>query len=139
MKPLWDLASLRVLVCGSRHWTDKAAIKKALAEISAPDQEVIVMHGAATGADTLADEAARELGFGVERYPADWERYGRRAGPTRNQAMIDVGPHVVLAFPLEGKCNRGTRDCMRKAARAGIPVFKHGKDGWYKVWRETCD
>jgi hypothetical protein len=126
-------------VCGSRHWTDKAAIKKALVEISTEDQEIIVMHGDYDGADTLADEAARELGFTPEPYPADWDRYGGAAGPRRNQRMIDAGPHVVLAFPLPRKKNKGTRDCMKRAVKAGIPVFKHAPDGWYKVWRESHD
>jgi hypothetical protein len=108
----------RILVCGSRHWTDKSAIRRALSAFEPGD---VVIHGGAPGADTIAGEAALVLGLKVEIYPADWERYGKAAGPIRNQLMIDSKPHCVVAFPLPN--SRGTLDTIRRAQAAGIPVF----------------
>jgi hypothetical protein len=65
------------------------------------------------------DEAQQEI------FPADWERYGKRAGPIRNAEMVKAGADVVLAFPLPG--GRGTQHTIRLAREAGIPV---------KVWGE---
>lgn len=55
-----------------------------------------------------------------EVHDADWNEYGRAAGPIRNQEMVDAGADVCLAFPTGGP---GTRDCMRRARDAGIRVF----------------
>jgi hypothetical protein len=72
----------------------------------------------ASGADSLAHEAARDQGRRCEVFHADWERHGKAAGPIRNQAMIDAGADLVIAFPG----GRGTADLIRRARKAGIPV-----------------
>lgn len=74
-----------------------------------------------SGADGLADRAARVLGCDIDVYPADWPRYGKAAGPMRNQQMVDEGkPDVVLAFPG----GRGTADMVRRAKAAGVRVVE---------------
>jgi hypothetical protein len=56
-------------------------------------------HGGAKGADTIAGLIARELGKFVTEFPADWNRYGKGAGPIRNRQMLDeFRPEVVFAF-----------------------------------------
>lgn len=107
-----------VLVCGSRGWTDAAAIERRLRELPAG---TTIIHGRArTGADALADRIARRLRFRVETYPADWKRFGLGAGPIRNRVMLGLDPSVVLAF-WDG-ISTGTADCIDEARRRGIPV-----------------
>lgn len=121
--------SLRILITGSREWTDRdtirAALVKAMHVYGARTEDVTVVHGAAAGADTIAADIATEFGCDVEIHPADWKQYGHRAGPIRNQRMVNSDADLVLAFPL-GKSN-GTRDCVRRARKAGIPVIEHGE------------
>ena len=114
----------RVLVTGSRNYDDKSNLFDALADQYEPG--MIVVHGGARGADTLACEWVKEmqsLGYQVtaEVHPADWYEYGKAAGFIRNQEMVDAGADVCLAFPL-GE-SRGTRHCMKAAKKAGIPVI----------------
>jgi hypothetical protein len=117
--PMADRFAARVLVCGSRHWTDKSRIRRALAQFDPGD---VLIHGGAQGADTIAGEAARDLGLTVEVFPADWKTHGNAAGPIRNQRMLDEGkPHCVVAFPLPGSI--GTWDMIRRANKTDIPVF----------------
>ena len=80
---------------------------------------VIIQGGYPTGADLLARKVADEFGIRVESYPADWARYGRAAGPKRNQAMADAGADLCLAFPSPGP-SAGTWDMIRRAVAAGI-------------------
>jgi hypothetical protein len=79
-----------------------------------------LVHGAAKGADTIAASLADHMGWDVEAFPAEWDRFGRRAGPVRNQLMVDHGADICLVFPLPD--SRGTWDCVRRAKAAGIPL-----------------
>ncbi|MHB1524969.1 MAG: DUF2493 domain-containing protein [Candidatus Dormibacteria bacterium] len=111
----------RVLICGSRVWTDRVAIEAVVAQM--PLGSVVIV-GGATGADTLAEVAARAAGLQCEVYPADWGLYGRRAGPIRNRAMLREGrPDVVVAFHADLWGSRGTADMVRVAQAAGLPVW----------------
>ncbi len=129
----------RILVTGSRTWTDEQAIRDALAApISqhGPEQ-VTVVHGACPrGADAIADRIATAWGVTVERHPANWS-IGRRAGFARNAEMIRLGANVVLAFidPCTNmQCTRGGRHgshgavhCAHLARKAGIEVRRWPK------------
>lgn len=78
-----------------------------------------VIEGDAHGADRLAWRWAVANGVPVEKFPANWRRDGRAAGPIRNQQMLDEGrPDIVVAFPG----GRGTADMVRRARKAGIPI-----------------
>ncbi|WP_352302760.1 DUF2493 domain-containing protein [Kineosporia sp. NBRC 101731] len=110
---------MRILVTGSRDWTDEDVVYEALVTYSLPGD--VIVHGACpTGADAFADRWAVSNGRAVERHPALWRVHGRSAGPIRNQQMVARGAEVCLAFPLG--VSRGTRGCMAMAGAAGIPV-----------------
>lgn len=109
---------MKVLICGSRHFTNQLLMYEKMADWS---QDVTVIHGGARGADSLAGELAAYIGLTVEVFPANWAKYGRKAGPIRNQQMLDEGkPDLVMAFPLPSSV--GTLDMINRAQEAGIPV-----------------
>lgn len=112
-----------VLGTGSREWTDEDAIVKMFRTVDAPPADVIYRHGAARGFDTLSARIAKEgFGWELDPCPADWDQYGKKAGPIRNAEMIAKlpKPDVCFGFPLVG--SKGTYDCMAKAKAAGIRV-----------------
>ncbi|SEC67707.1 Uncharacterised protein (plasmid) [Tsukamurella tyrosinosolvens] len=115
---------MRILITGSRFWSDRAAVETALRYVAAGlvPEAVTVVHGACPygGADTIAGDIAARWGCAVDEHPADWDMFGKAAGPIRNQEMVDLGADVCLAFPETG--SRGTWDCVRRAENAGIPV-----------------
>ena len=93
---------MRVLICGSRDYEDYYNFEKMVEAILDEHQIVdpVIIHGAADGADTMADEFAKINSFRCLRFPAKWFLYKKSAGPIRNQQMIDEGkPHLVIAFP----------------------------------------
>ena len=110
---------MRILITGSRHYSDYDTIKNALMFALELPSEITVIHGGASGADQLARRAAKELSFIEEVHPADWS-LGKKAGPLRNQEMVDLGADICLAFPLAD--SRGTYDCINRAKLADIPV-----------------
>ena len=129
------LISLRgpmsLLICGSRHWTNGELIRRELAALHGVE---VVIEGEAPGADTLAAAAARELGIPVLPFPADWDHYGRAAGPIRNQQMIEEGhPDLVLAFSESLNSSRGTADMVARARRARIRVVLVTRSGSHEI------
>lgn len=108
---------MKVLVCGSRKWSDRGRIDAVLSKL--PDDTELI-HGAATGADTFAAEYGYKRGWRVQPFFADWESDGRRAGILRNLAMLDEEPDQVIAFHLAN--SSGTRHTIQEAQRRGIPV-----------------
>jgi len=113
---------MRILICGSRNFDDEQAIQALLAQYD-PAEDTII-EGAAPGADTLAFLVGRKLGFSVDVYPADWNKYGRRAGYVRNKQMLDEGrPDIVHAFPVGRSV--GTRMMIKLAQDAGVQVIVH--------------
>ncbi len=113
-----------ILCCGDRNWCDPVTIKKVLIEYQPHlHNSVNIIHGNADGADTLSALAAISLKYGVESYPANWSRYGRAAGPIRNQQMLDKGkPDLVIVFHSDIENSKGTADMVRRAKKANIPV-----------------
>lgn len=109
---------MRVVVCGSRTWTDRKLIRDRLADLPSGTE---VITGAARGADTLADNYAREHGLNRVIFPANWTGDGRAAGPMRNRRMLDMGPDLVIAFRADGE-SRGTDDMIEECRKRGIPV-----------------
>jgi hypothetical protein len=120
-----DGGQVRIIVCGSRDWDDYGLFCSALEQCVAEVQALVIVHGAARGADTMADRwvsdrASMNYRVSVERHPADWDRHGKGAGPIRNRAMAKAGADRCLAF-WDGE-SRGTLDMITVATQHGIPV-----------------
>jgi hypothetical protein len=111
---------MRVLVCGDRNWFEYNTILQTLSALGGTHT---LIHGAARGADTMASLAATQLRWETKPFPAQWDLYGKGAGPIRNQQMLDEGkPDKVIAFHHDIKNSKGTADMVRRAKKAGIPV-----------------
>ena len=113
---------MRVLVCGGRKYADRDRVRETLNRLSVERGGItLIIHGGAPGADELADKWSKAAY--VERivFVAEWHVHGRRAGPLRNQRMVDEGkPDLCVAFPG----GIGTADMVRRARKAGIEVVE---------------
>lgn len=115
----------RILVTGSRDWDDERTVLEALTEAwndLGRDPNAILVQGDCHlgGADIIARDFWTEVGMTVESHPAEFTSDGRCLGPERNKRMVDLGADICLAFPLSS--SRGTRNCMRLAREAKIPL-----------------
>lgn len=110
---------MRVLVCGSRHFKDEDLMEKVLDEFRIST----IIEGEARGADVMARQYGERRNIPVEPFPADWNKYGKAAGPIRNSQMLKEGrPDLVIAFKYEG--SRGTQNMIDQAKRKGIEVHE---------------
>ncbi len=109
---------MRILVCGDRNFNDYEIMQEVMFQNFYPGD--ILIHGDARGADRLAERTAQPYVV-VERYPADWEKYGKAAGSIRNKQMLDEGkPDLVIAFLAPN--SKGTRNMIEQATKAGVEV-----------------
>jgi hypothetical protein len=119
------MSGVRVLVCGGRDFRDRWAIYERLDMIHADRGIACIISGAASGADHIAANWAKDRGVDLREFPADWAKHGRAAGPIRNRQMLNDGqPNEVVAFAG----GRGTADMIRAARTVGIPVWGHIND-----------
>lgn len=105
------------VVCGGRNYQDADTVHNELDRF--PGLELII-NGGCSGADALATNYAFNRGIGRHIVDADWEKYGRAAGPIRNRAMLDLDPDIVIAFPG----GRGTANMIKAAIEAGYVVVE---------------
>lgn len=112
---------MKVLVCGGRKFNNERFVVEVLNDFHKMTPIDMIISGSAPGADRLGELWAQRFGILVERYPAEWDRYGRSAGFKRNAQMINEGkPDLVVAF-AGGK---GTAHTVKLAKAAGIDVFE---------------
>lgn len=111
---------MRILVTGGRDYKDESVVARALFEETAglDPSDVIVIHGGAQGADTLAMRWCYLHGIHAAAVPALWDYYLHGAGPRRNSVMLLLQPDVVLEFPG----GSGTQEMRLKAIQRGITV-----------------
>jgi hypothetical protein len=115
----------KVLICGSRFYSNYENVLHYIRHLKATSVhgDIVIIAGGARGADTLAVKAAIACGFPFREYPAQWGKYGRKAGPIRNQTMLDMEkPDLVAAFHEDIESSRGTKDMVSRAKRNCVPV-----------------
>lgn len=108
------------LICGGRDFDDEGMFNDAMGDLTRlKGMPARIVHGAASGADRLANLWAARKAINCAAVPADWKTHGPKAGPLRNQRMLDDHkPDFVIAFPG----GRGTADMVSRARKAGIDI-----------------
>lgn len=110
----------RALICGDRNWTDHEPIRAWLDKLKDWGYDTLI-EGEAPGADSIARDEAYAMGFTVLKFPANWRKYGRAAGPIRNRQMLEEGkPDIVVGFHPNILASRGTKDMLTQAKKRGI-------------------
>lgn len=120
---------IRVLVIGSRNWRYRQPIERALtAERKKAKvhgfKDIIVIHGGARGADSLAEDVCTTEGIATCIMPARWYAFGKAAGPIRNAAMLSLEPSVVLVFHKDISKSKGTKNFLDQARKNGKPGLR---------------
>jgi len=110
---------MKIGIVGSRNF-DKYGLMEEVALNYINSEYTTIISGGAKGADRLAERLALHLDLDMIVHKAHWELYGKRAGPIRNQKIVDDSD-ALLAFP--SKAGRGTQITIDMAKRKGIPVY----------------
>lgn len=107
--------SHKLLIAGSRDFHNYNLLKQYIK----PEHVSTIISGCARGADTLALRYAGEFNIPVEKYPAEWSKYGLSAGYRRNKLMVDRATAVIVFWDGESK---GTQHTINLAREANKPL-----------------
>jgi hypothetical protein len=95
---------MRLIVAGGRFFNDYTLMKRKLDIILSKVEEPIeIVSGKANGADTLGERYARQNGYPVKDFYAQWNTHGNRAGFLRNKDMAEYATHCVCFWDGESK------------------------------------
>jgi hypothetical protein len=116
---------MKVLVCGGRRYDNRQLLVETLDRLDREHNFLLLIHGAAPGADRMAGWWAKARGIQPVECPALWDFWRKRgqaaaAGPNRNHKMLLLQPDLVVAFPG----GDGTANMVEIARRAGIKVIE---------------
>lgn len=112
----------RVIIAGDRRFNDYGFLcEKCDGVLSGriASGEVVIVSGHARGTDLLGERYASEHSLRCELFPADWEKYGRSAGPIRNREMASHADALIAFY--DGK-SKGTGNMIRLARDLGLEV-----------------
>ena len=118
---------IKVIIAGTRDFNDYAFLKKNvdyfLQGINPNSEEIEIVSGNARGADKLGERYAKEHNLPVKLFPANWDKYGKRAGYLRNQEMANYSD-VLIAFWDEK--SKGTKHMIDIAKKQDLTVIVVG-------------
>lgn len=111
---------MKVIIAGGRDFKNYKLLKEkcdiilretVVTEIVSGKQMSEDSDGNKWGADYLGELYAKEKGFPVKPFPADWTKYGKAAGPIRNKEMAVYADYLIAFW--DGK-STGTKDMIEK-------------------------
>ena len=86
---------MKIIVAGSREFKDYEMLKNKLDTLLINQKEIQIVSGGCRGADELGERYAKEKGYSLKVFKADWNKYGKKAGPLRNRQMAEYADGLV--------------------------------------------
>lgn len=116
---IWRQTNLKLVIAGSRdlHPQIQDLRYLLLKEIIVPTE---IVSGTAKGVDTAGEKFAEYYDIKLTRFPADWNKYGKSAGPIRNKEMAI---YCDAAFVLINNNSSGSRNMVEQMKKLNKPCY----------------
>lgn len=111
---------MKTIIAGMRYFTDYTQVRLAIEKSGFIISEVV--SGCALGVDRCGEAYSHAYHLPLKQFPADWDKYGVRAGPIRNQQMAQYADALVAVWDGESK---GTANMIKQAKAFNLKVFVH--------------
>lgn len=105
---------MRVIIAGPRDYSDYQFVEKNVLDLVSRYKDVEIVEGGAKGVDSCACIIANNHGYKHKRFCAEWNKYGKVAGPMRNEEMA-LYADMLIAFRYVNHPSRGTENMIKKA------------------------
>jgi len=110
---------MKIIIAGSRNFNDYNLLKTSCDNLLTQFTNIEIVSGTARGADKLGERYAREKGYDIKKFPANWDKFGKSAGYIRNDEMAQYAD-MLIAF-WDGT-SKGTKHMIDLANKRGIKV-----------------
>lgn len=111
---------MKTIIAGSRSNIEYQDVLSAMEECPWLSEITEVVSGKARGVDTLGEQWANENNIFIKEFPANWKKFGKSAGPRRNEEMGDYADALVAIWDGE---SRGTKHMIDYSKNKGLKVF----------------
>jgi len=110
---------MKVIIAGGRDFSDFSLLNEKCEVILKDESDIEIVSGAARGADKMGEQYASLKGFGIKRFPAEWDKYGKSAGYKRNEQMAQYADTLIAFWDGSSK---GTKHMIDLANRNKLKV-----------------
>ena len=105
---------MRVIIAGSRSFEDLDLLCNFCDYVLSDLDDIEIVSGTAEGADNLGEEYAKLRGYPIKPFPANWKRYGKAAGPIRNEEMAAYSNMLIVFWDGKRKKKKNMIDTAEK-------------------------
>jgi hypothetical protein len=113
---------MNLIIAGGRDFSNYDLLKletmKFITEYK-PTHQITVISGKANGTDQLGERFANEFNLNLLEFPADWNKWGKQAGPKRNREMAKHATHLIAFWDGTSK---GTKNMIETAIEFELKV-----------------
>ena len=111
---------MKVIIAGSRNFTNYQKLKKQCDQFLQNQTDIEIVSGEHyKGADKLGEKYAAEKEFPLTKFPANWYRYGKAAGPKRNEYMANYADALIAFWDSK---SRGTKNMIQLAKQKNLKI-----------------
>lgn len=112
---------LKVIIAGGRDYIPQQKHKQQILHLLSnhSPKEIEIVSGGARGADKFGEDIAKEMGYNLSVFKADWDKHGKAAGYIRNAEMKEYSDCLIALWDSE---SRGTANMIEQMMNAGKPV-----------------
>jgi hypothetical protein len=114
--------NFKVIIAGSRGFSNYKLLREQCNKYLREKRKtcnIIIVSGNARGADSLGEKYAKDEGFDLEIYPAQWKKLGKQAGFRRNEQMAEVADALIAFWDGE---SHGTKHMIDIMTNKGLPT-----------------
>lgn len=109
---------MKVIIAGGRNYRLIKEEKNLLVSLHEDYSFTEIISGTARGVDTEGELFAEIMGIPVKKFPANWDKFGKKAGIIRNLEMAEYADAVIL---FNG--GTGTQNMFEQAGKLGLIIF----------------
>ena len=110
---------MKVIIAGSRDFKNYDLLVTKCDTFLKNQSNIQIVSGTANGADKLGEKYAREKGYSIKQFPADWDKFGKSAGYKRNKEMADYADSIIAFW--DGK-SKGTKHMIDLAEKSNLKI-----------------
>lgn len=109
----------RIIIAGGRDFNDYQMLLNNIRPLLDYDQTIEIVSGCAPGADKLGEKFADFFELPISKFPANWSKHGKAAGPIRNLEMAKYADELIAFW--DGK-SKGTKNMIDTATKQGLKI-----------------